>query len=277
MISGAICAWRHQENCFDLRCPAFRWDTATSQEKSTVTFDSLVIALRDTDVMVPLLCSVISGALIGAEREVQGKPAGVRTHTLVCFASALVTVLGLRMAEWTATFPEGTQIVSDMARMPHAILTGVGFLGAGVIFRSGMSVQGLTTAASLWLTASLGIVYGAGLLELALIATAIALIVLIMLRALRYLAPPQPVLRVQFSVKAESGFDVAQLTTSLAALGLKAGIPSINLDRAGGVRRYSILAGSHKTRIDVEALSGLFLGNSAVQDFSIAPLENETG
>ena len=242
-----------------------------------MTFDSLMIALRDSDVMVPLLCSVISGALIGAEREFQGKPAGVRTHTLVCFASALVTVLGLRMAEWTATFPEGTQIVSDMARMPHAILTGVGFLGAGVIFRSGMSVQGLTTAASLWLTASLGIVYGAGLLELALIATAIALVVLIMLRALRYLAPPQPVIRVQFCVKADSSFDVAQLTASLAALGLTAGLPSINLDRAGEVRRYSILAGSHKTRIDVEAIAREFLGNSSVQDFSIVPLENETG
>lgn len=101
--------------------------------------DSLLLALRDNDVMLLLLCSVVSGALIGAEREFLGKPAGARTHTLVCFASAFMTLLGLRMAEWTVSFPEGTQIVSDMARMPHAILTGTGFLGAGVIFRSGFS------------------------------------------------------------------------------------------------------------------------------------------
>jgi putative Mg2+ transporter-C (MgtC) family protein len=66
-----------------------------------MTFDSLVSALRDTDTMLPLLGSVLAGALIGADREFLGKQAGLRTHTLVCFASALMTLLGLRMAEWT--------------------------------------------------------------------------------------------------------------------------------------------------------------------------------
>lgn len=136
-----------------------------------MTLHSLPVAVRDTDVMLPLLCSLFAGALIRAERELHGKPAGVRTHTLVCFASALMTLLGLRMEEWTAALPANAQIVTDMARMPHAILTGIGFPGAGVIFHDGATVQGLTTAASLWLTAVLGIVFGTGLLEVATIGT----------------------------------------------------------------------------------------------------------
>ncbi len=79
-----------------------------------MTFDSLVSALRDTDAMLPLLGSVLAGALIGADREFLGKQAGLRTHTLVCFASALMTLLGLRMAEWTMALPEDTQIVSEI-------------------------------------------------------------------------------------------------------------------------------------------------------------------
>jgi putative Mg2+ transporter-C (MgtC) family protein len=240
-----------------------------------MTPDSLVSALRDTDVMLPLLCSLVSGALIGAEREFQGKPAGLRTHMLVCFASALVTLLGLRMAEWTATFPPGTQIISDMARMPHAILTGIGFLGAGVIFREGVSVKGLTTAASLWLTASLGIVFGAGLLELATIGTGVALLVLVLLRVIQYLAPPHPVTRLEIAVPAGSSYDGARLAASLAAHGLRAGPLSIRQDRATGLRRYTLLASAHDDGIDWERLARSFQDEGVVQELSISPLENE--
>jgi putative Mg2+ transporter-C (MgtC) family protein len=240
-----------------------------------MTLDSLISALRDTDVILPLVCSVISGALIGMERELLGKPAGVRTHTLVCFASALMTLLGLRMGEWTATLPVGTQIVSDMARMPHAILTGIGFLGAGVIFRSGFSVQGLTTAASLWLTASLGIVFGAGLLELATIGTVITLVVLVLLRALRHIAPPQPVIRIEIAVNAASSYDGARLETSLVDHGLRAGPFSIQQDRASGLRRYTLLAFSHDLSVDCERLATAMQDESEVEELSITPLENE--
>lgn len=242
-----------------------------------MTYDSLISALKDADAMLPLLGSVIAGALIGADREFLGKPAGLRTHILVCFASALMTLLGLRMAEWTVVFPEGTQIVSDMARMPHAILTGIGFLGAGVIFRSGFSVQGLTTAASLWLTASLGIVFGAGLLELATLSTAIALVVLVFQRALRRIAPPQPAVRITVAVDAESSYNGAQLGSMLAAQRLRAGPLSIEYDRAGGRRRYTLLGFAYDLNIDANSLARAIQDDTAVQALSIIPLENEVG
>src|SRR5688500_2011018 len=97
---------------------------------------------------LPLASSPLTGMLIGLERELQGKPAGLRTHTLVCFASTLLTLAAAHQGEWSINLIAGTQIVSDPTRMAHGILTGIGFLGAGVIFREGPSVHGLTTAAS---------------------------------------------------------------------------------------------------------------------------------
>lgn len=89
----------------------------------------------------------------------------------------------------------GTQIVSDPTRMAHGILTGIGFLGAGVIFREGSSVHGLNTAASLWVSAALGIVYGVGMFGLSLVGTAATLLVLVGLRILYAVLPRSRSLR----------------------------------------------------------------------------------
>lgn len=240
-----------------------------------MTYDSLLETFHDADVMVPLLCSLIAGALIGLEREFQGKPAGLRTHTLVCFASALMTLLGLRMSEWTSALPLDTQIVTDMARMPHAILTGIGFLGAGVIFREGANVQGLTTAASLWLTAALGIVFGAGLTELGTIGTAIALLVLILLRLVQRLTPQKPGFRIEIAVRADGNFDSDRLKAALAGQGLIAGPLSLRLDRASGLRRYVFLASAQDQSVDCERLAQELQADAEVQELLVAPLENE--
>lgn len=240
-----------------------------------MTPDSLLAAVRDSDVMFPLVCSLISGGLIGLEREFQGKPAGLRTHTLVCFASALMTLLGLRMDEWTVALPEGAQVVSDMARIPHAILTGIGFLGAGVIFREGATVQGLTTAASLWLTAALGIVFGAGLLELATIGTGIALLVLVVLRLIQRMMPPKPEIRLEIAVTAASAYDGARLLAVLVAAGLRGGAMSVRQDMVSGLRRYTLLASGQDRGIDCESLLTALQHDEAMQEVAITPLAND--
>ncbi|MDX1821398.1 MAG: MgtC/SapB family protein [Paracoccaceae bacterium] len=240
-----------------------------------MTPDSLLATLQDTDMMLPLLCSLIAGALIGVEREFQGKPAGLRTHTLLCFAAALMTLLGLRMAEWTAALSVETQVISDLARMPHAILTGIGFLGAGVIFREGASVHGLTTAASLWLTAALGIVFGTGLLELGTIGTAAALIVLILLRVLQRVSLRHPSLRLEIITACNSPFDSTTLTATLAAHHLKPGPISQREDRTTGLRHVLLKATSTRVTLDNAGLSKALHQDPQVQGFTITPLENE--
>jgi len=118
-----------------------------------------------------LIAALLSGA-VGLEREVHLKAAGFRTHMLVGVGSALFTLLSL-----TAFGP-----VSDPARVSAQIVTGVGFLGAGAIFKEGATVQGLTTAAGLWTVAAIGMASGAGSLVLAVVATAVVLLVLFGLR-----------------------------------------------------------------------------------------------
>lgn len=173
--------------------------------------------LLTAEMGLPLASSLLTGMLIGLERELQGKPAGLRTHTLVCFASTLLTLAAAHQGAWSINFTAGTQIVSDPARMAHGILTGIGFLGAGVIFREGPSVHGLTTAASLWITAALGIVYGVGLFGLALVGAAATLVVLVALRLIYSALPRSSGLRLTVEARADSGFDVATLRGLLSA------------------------------------------------------------
>ena len=119
-----------------------------------MTVEYLRIALQ-------LLAAVFAGALIGFERSYQGRPAGFRTHALVCTASSLLMLVTLYQGQWFS--PSALERVSvDPTRMAQGIMTGIGFLGAGVIMKEGLSVRGLTTAASIWITAAIGILLGVG-------------------------------------------------------------------------------------------------------------------
>jgi putative Mg2+ transporter-C (MgtC) family protein len=117
-----------------------------------------------------LLLATFLGAVIGFQREVSGKEAGLRTNMLICAGSALFTVISIH------GFPG-----SDPARIAAGIVTGIGFIGAGVILhRSGGGVLGLTTAATIWAVAGIGVAAGAGLYIISGVATALVLIILLL-------------------------------------------------------------------------------------------------
>lgn len=242
-----------------------------------MTYESFLQALQDVDVGLPILCSLIAGSMIGMEREWKGKPAGLRTHMLLCFASTLLTLLGLRMGEWGHNLPEGAQIVTDMARMPHAILTGVGFLGAGVIFREGASVQGLTTAATLWLTAALGVVFGTGLIELGLLGTLVTLVVLVLLRVLQRLAPPRPAVRLEVLVAQQAGFTSGRLLALLAQEGLKPGPLSIRQRGEPRDVAYTLVVSKQGGQVDGPRLVALISAEEAVLSVALTQLDAELG
>ena len=134
------------------------------------------------DFALPLLAAVLAGGLIGFEREWRGRAAGFRTHILVCLASALLMEAAVSQGAWRFEVLPGAEIVSDPTRMAHGVLTGIGFLCAGVIFRAGFSIHGLTTAASLWITAAIGLLLGAGLFALAATGTVLTVLILAALR-----------------------------------------------------------------------------------------------
>jgi putative Mg2+ transporter-C (MgtC) family protein len=127
-----------------------------------------VFVFRDTDwiSIARVLLAFILGGVVGYERERVQRPAGLRTHMLVSAGAACFTVASIFGFDELGT-------IRDPARLAAQIITGVGFLGAGTIFRSGSTVRGLTTASSIWIIAAVGIVCGLGMFWLALFTTGI--------------------------------------------------------------------------------------------------------
>ena len=130
----------------------------------------------ELEMVLRLLLAAALGAIIGYQRERAGKPAGLRTHILICVGAALFTIASLYAFGATA----------DPARVAAGIVAGIGFLGAGAILRSGEGiVAGLTTAATIWIIAAIGLAVGAGLYLISVVAAAIALIVLFLPHPIR--------------------------------------------------------------------------------------------
>ncbi len=150
--------------------------------------------------------ALLAGALIGAERTFHGR-AGFRTHALVALAAA-------------AAVMAGTGDASAMSRLGQGVITGVGFVGAGVIFKEGVSVQGLTTAASVLATAAIGILFGMGRVEGAAAATAAVLVVLILMRWIEDAMPTRVYAWSVFRFAAEAAPDKAGLDALLARHGV---------------------------------------------------------
>lgn len=128
--------------------------------------------------LVRVLVAAFLGGLIGLERQLRGRPAGLRTHILVCVGAALIMLVSKSLGEGL-----------DPGRAIAGIVTGIGFLGAGVVVKSREIVRGLTTAACIWFVAALGIVVGQGLYVLAAGCTAVALVVLILLARMEHYVP----------------------------------------------------------------------------------------
>ena len=126
------------------------------------------------EITLRLLVALACGGLIGLERSYHARPAGFRTHTLVCLASALLMLVTVYESQWFLLQGMG-RVAIDPTRMAQGIMTGIGFLGAGVIMKEGLSVRGLTTAASIWITAAIGVLVGIGFYFPAVLALALTL------------------------------------------------------------------------------------------------------
>jgi putative Mg2+ transporter-C (MgtC) family protein len=183
-------------------------------------------------VIARIAAALLIGGLIGFERTFHGRPAGFRTHALVSVASALLMLVTVYQADWMTAAPLDT-IRTDPTRMAQGIMTGIGFLGAGVIFKEGLTVRGLTTAASIWVTAAIGILVGVGFYLPAIVGSTATLIVLGLFRAIEARMPsefyahhtirferasiiPEPALRKMIG---DHGFTIANLSHRLTEMG----------------------------------------------------------
>jgi putative Mg2+ transporter-C (MgtC) family protein len=122
--------------------------------------------------ILSMVSAVLLGGIIGCERYLRDKPAGIRTNILICLGSCAFTIISTKIGG-----PEPTRIAAQ-------IVTGIGFLGAGAIIQSGSNIHGLTTAAGIWTVAAIGMACGTGMYSIALTVTFLTMIVLLFLPAL---------------------------------------------------------------------------------------------
>jgi len=203
------------------------------------------------DLVWPVFGAVLAGSAIGFEREYRARAAGFRTHTLVALASAILMLAAQHQVEWASSTTPEEILRIDPVRMAHGILTGVGFLCGGVIFKEGLSVHGLTTAASLWTTAALGVLFGVGFYGLAIAATVVTLVVLAGFKLIDRAMPGQAITDVTLTFRAENAPTEAELCRMLEGLNLTPARIAHRLKNGGAQIEYgATLKGNGKLAAD---------------------------
>ncbi|HEV2531642.1 MgtC/SapB family protein [Phenylobacterium sp.] len=179
-----------------------------------------------------------AGAVIGAERSFHGRAAGFRTHALVGLAAAAAVMVSLAPTFAPGVFPGGAARL-DPTRLAQGVMTGIGFLGAGVIFKEGVNVQGLTTAASVWATAAIGLLCGVGAYVPAGFATLGVVATLLMLRWVEDRLPAQVYAWSVFRFRTPEAPDKAGLQAMLAARGVSMRELSYARSHDGAILEFS--------------------------------------
>ena len=223
--------------------------------------------LLDPDLFLPIIGAIVASAIIGAEREYRASPAGLRTHILVGLSCCVLMLAAVHQMEWLNDAP--VEVVRiDPVRMAHGILTGIGFLCGGVIFREGFNVRGLTTAASLWMTATLGVLFGIGFNALAVFAATATVIVLAAVTITDRLAPQQRIVHLKVRYRRSKPIVLADFGALLADHKLK----SITIDQSmnDDVVEYGAIAHGYSEN-RAEQLAASLLGDPSVTGFEVCP------
>ena len=218
------------------------------------------------EIVARLLAALAAGALIGYERSYHGRPAGFRTHALVCTASSVLMLITVYEAHWV---PSIAKVQLDPTRMAQGIMTGIGFLGAGVIIKEGLSVRGLTTAASIWITAAIGILAGVGFYFPLVVSVGLTLGVLSFFRLIEVRMPTQAYYH--FTVRFATGraFTEEQLRALVESHGFSIANFTYRLEE-GRVRRHSMVIRS-SDRSSAGRLAQTLEGTESIIEFRLSP------
>lgn len=174
----------------------------------------------ELEASVRLAVAAFLGALIGIEREHHGRSAGFRTQMLVALGAALAMIVSLSFAQVFTGTGQTPGVSVDPARVAVAVMSGIGFLGAGAIIQYGVNIRGLTTAASLWCTAAVGLACGFGLYIVAVVATGLALFILQVLAKLNYMLRTQWYKSITLTVRSSGQDNVTRFKDLLAEHGV---------------------------------------------------------
>ena len=184
------------------------------------------------DLILRLALATVVAGIIGAERELSDKPAGFRTHALVGLGAALFSVISAFGYQAIVGLGPAGPVRADVTRIASQIVVGIGFLGGGAILKSGVSVRGLTTAATLWTTAAIGTAIGLGAYTLGLVAAGLGLVALEGLRPVRRILRRHSQASGKLQVQMEGPGELAALLSDLERAGVR--MREIQLDESEG-------------------------------------------
>lgn len=221
-----------------------------------------------------LVGALLLGALVGYERSFNGRAAGMRTYGLVCMASTALTVFVGHAPLWFGgTAPH---LLADPTRVVQGIVTGIGFLCAGVIMKDGMSISGLTTAASIWTASAIGVLLGVGFYAAALLLALLCMLSMSLLHRLEAMLPGRATLDVSLTFRPTHppAYDI--VAGIAASRGYRLLRDSLSISFADGrpVWRFSVVALDRASAMAPALLADEIAANEGVASFSIAPVRN---
>jgi putative Mg2+ transporter-C (MgtC) family protein len=223
--------------------------------------------------LINLTCALVAGGLIGLERSNHGRPAGFRTHALVCLTSCLLMFLTIFQAVWLPVQALGMpadSLRTDPTRMAQGIMTGIGFLGAGVIYKDGFNVRGLTTAASIWVTAAIGVLFGVGFYFPAVVVTLLTLLVLSVFRWLESKLDAETHADLNVDIPSDNAEAEGQLKGLLTEQGYGISQVGYRFDRRLSVTHLSLGIKSSRKQSNAELVQAL-LASPMVLHFELKP------
>ena len=229
----------------------------------------LQVTADDIEMTVRLLTGLFAGALIGYERSYHGRPAGFRTHALVCMASSLLMLVTVYESHWVRAVTADS-IRLDPTRMAQGIMTGIGFLGAGAILKEGLTIRGLTTAASIWMTSAIGIMAGIGFYFPLVVSVLLTLGVLSVFRRVESLMPTQSYYQFEVRFARQGVMTEEAIRALLAEHGFSIANLSHRVDGEGRVRRYGMVLRTH-SKANASRLADTLEAMETVYEFRIAP------
>ncbi len=229
----------------------------------TVTSEELVILVR-------VLAAVVVGALIGFERTFHGRPAGFRTHALVCVASSLLMLVTVYQSQWMTVIPLDA-IRTDPTRMAQGIMTGIGFLGGGGIFKKSLTVRALTTAASIWVTAAIGILLGIGFYFAATLGAVSTIAILAAFRLIELRLPTEFYAHHSLMFERSAVMPENELRRLIGEHGFSIANLSYHLSESGKFFEYGMVIKSRDRR-NADALSQHLSKRMEVLEFRIDPM-----
>jgi putative Mg2+ transporter-C (MgtC) family protein len=220
--------------------------------------------------------ALLLGLLVGYERTYHGRAAGMRTYGIVCMASCALTVFAGYPQFWYGGQAIGAHLIADPTRVIQGIVTGVGFLGAGVIMRDGMNISGLTTAASIWASSAIGVLVGVGFYAASILLTLLSAALMMWASKLEQMLPTRPA--IALTLRFRPGFTPVQDTLVRVAKerGYVVALGSLTVRLAAGRQEWHYVAidVSNGRAMSLSALAGELADFDGVEEFEITHARN---